>query len=73
MTGRQWVTVAVVVGRQMGPALRGDDFHAGRETKVVGSEDFQAGGRGVLLEGGDGLGVGAKKLFDGVGGLVKSV
>ncbi len=33
-------------------------------------EDFQAGSCGVLIEGGDGLGVVPKKLFDNLSGLV---
>jgi hypothetical protein len=34
------------------------------------SEDFQAGGGGILLKGGDGLGMVAEKLLDDLGGLV---
>ena len=34
------------------------------------SEDFQAGGGGVLLKGSDALGEVAEKFLDGLGGLV---
>lgn len=40
--------------------------------RKTGSEDVQAGGGGVLLEGGNGLGVVAEEFFDDGSGLVAS-